>query len=450
MRDATGAARSSRVRGRRRAMAGAAGVLVVGLWLVANHLDPGRSVPVRVRARAVATAATAGPTTTPPPCDPERPAPACAAHARVLGADVVLDNLSSCASTADVVTLATSVDGDPSTLGGMLASGDVLIANDRYLAWLDTTWTPEDPIAGGLLRGLWSLTPTAGCHGLQFVNQPPYNELLPQPGNRGAGHSLLLNTAADCSDGGTIGGAARNLEFSAEWNRQPEITRRSFHDRVGSGVDYDISGHFMNPAGDINLDASTPGVKSMRYEQHYVFYADPAKGIRMTTALRRDGDATAVRVSQLFAADFDVERHGDLAEELTNANVARVSDQPPYRAAADTVVDDAPAQATETNWRSSDGVPLRPGDVWTMYAVHDRHRALTLRMVQEQDSFGGRFTMGMHVSWNPTRSDSLLLMAIQSAPACGDNPPLDGSYRVQVAFDLSADTPANMPPSDVP
>jgi hypothetical protein len=49
--------------------------------------------------------------------------------------------------------------------------------------------------------------------------------------------------------------------------------------------------------------------------------------------------------------------------------------------------------------------------------------------------------MGLHVSWNPTRSDSLLFMALQSAPTCGNNPLLDGSYRMQIAFDLSTGVP---------
>jgi hypothetical protein len=269
--------------GRQSAMVMLAGGLIVGLWVYANRLDPtpaqfprtAEGIPSTTTASTTTASTTTASATT--PCDPGRSA--CAPHALVLGASVVVDNLSSCASTADVVALATIIDRDASALGGMLESGDILVANDRYLAWLDTTWTPKDPIAGGLLRGLWSMAAARGCHGLHFVNQPAYNELLPYPGNRGAGHSLLLNTAPDCSDGGTIGGAARNLEFSAEWNRQPLITRQAFRAQAGSGIDYDIAGHFMNPAGSTDLDPATAGVESMRYDQRYAFSADPAKGI---------------------------------------------------------------------------------------------------------------------------------------------------------------------------
>ena len=126
---------------------------------------------------------------------------------QVGSAEIWFTNLTSCTSDSAAERLLIRLDGMHGPIAFMLQTGDVVVMTERYLAWLDTTWSSDDPIAGGLLRGLWNITfPLGPCHGVR-VPDAARDALLPGVTSRGAGHSLILNTDPACVDGGSVGGS---------------------------------------------------------------------------------------------------------------------------------------------------------------------------------------------------------------------------------------------------
>ena len=70
---------------------------------------------------------------------------------------------------------------------GSFRDGDVLVAADSYLAWVDTT--DNGPWSGGLLRGVWPIDPYSGAVGRNSMNVG------------GSGNYAIINTApAECAD----------------------------------------------------------------------------------------------------------------------------------------------------------------------------------------------------------------------------------------------------------
>jgi hypothetical protein len=347
-------------------------------------------------------------------------------------AEIWFTNLSSCASDSTAETLLVRLDGNQGPIASMLRTGDAVIMTDRYLAWLDTTWSPDDPIAGGLLRGLWNIEfPFGPCHGAR-IPDGARDALLPGATSRGAGHSLILNTDPSCVDGGSVGGRRIPLEFAAEWERHPRVTWRT----AGGGIHYTIAGHFTNEEGLTNLDPGRGAIASMAYQVTYGF-EERSEAIAIRTRIWRDRSARPVRVTQLFAADFDTERYPFQAEQYSVATVRRwFSLRPLPQIPAGEVADDPPnAQFTDTTWTA--GPPaLRPGTSWTMYSNPPLRRSLGVVVIAETDQFRQRYSMAEHASWNQTNSDSLTFMALQSQPRCGRSPRLSGRYFMTLILEL--------------
>jgi hypothetical protein len=186
---------------------------------------------------------------------------------QVGSAEIWFTNLTSCTSDTAAERLLTRLDAMNGPIAFMLQTDDVVVMTERYLAWLDTTWSSDDPIAGGLLRGLWNITfPLGPCHSVR-VPDAARDALLPGVTSRGAGHSLILNTDPACVDGGSVGGTRVPLEFAAEWERHPRVTWRT----AGEGIDYTVAGHFTNLEGRTNLDPRGGSVASMAYPVTYGF-----------------------------------------------------------------------------------------------------------------------------------------------------------------------------------
>lgn len=347
-------------------------------------------------------------------------------------AEICFTNLTSCTSDSTAETLLVRLDGIHGPIAQMLQTGDVVIMTDRYLAWLDTTWSPDDPIAGGLLRGLWnSVFPLGPCDGAR-IPDAARNALLPGATSRGAGHSLILNSDPACVDGGSVGGSRIPLEFSAEWERHPRVTWRTARD----GIHYTITGHFTNPEGSTNLDPGGGGVASMAYQVTYGF-GRRSQTIAIRTRIWRDGSARPVTVSQLFAADFDTERYPFQAEQYSIATVRRRFSLRPFpQIAAGQVADNPPrAHLVYTTWIA--GAPaLRPGTSWTMYSNPPLRRSLSVLITAERDEFLQRYSLAEHASWNQTGSDSLTFMAVQSQPRCGRSPRLSDRYSMTLVIEL--------------
>lgn len=349
-------------------------------------------------------------------------------------AEIWFTNLTSCTPNAIAEALLDQLDGIHGPVAHMIQTGDDVIMTDRYLAWIDNTWSPDDPVAGGLLRGLWNVAfPRGPCHGVS-IPDVARDALLPSTMSRGAGYSLILNTDPDCVDGGSVGGRRIPEEFSAEWERHPRVAWR----RVANGIQYTTTGHFTNPDGSTNLDPGGGAVASMAYLVTYGFEeSSPAIAIR--TRIWRDGSARPVTVSQLFAADFDTERYPFQAEQYSIATVRRRFSLRPFpQIAAGQVADDPPrGNLVYTTWTA--GPPaLRPGSSWTMYSNPPLRRSLSIRITAESDEFAQRYSLAQHASWNQTNSDSLTFMAIQSAPQCGRSPRLSGRYFMNLALELTA------------
>ncbi len=348
--------------------------------------------------------------------------------------EIWFTNLTSCTSDATAETLLVRLDGLHGPIASMLQTGDVVVMTEHYLAWLDTTWSPSDPIAGGLLRGLWNITfPLGPCHGVR-IPDADRDALLPGATSRGAGHSLILNTDPACVDGGSVGGDRMPLEFAAEWERHPRVSWRG----VADGVHYRIAGHFMNPEGRTNLDPRGGAVASMAYQVTYGFEVS-SQAIAIGTRIWRDGSARPVAVTQLFAADFDTERYPFQAEQNSVATVRRRFSLHPFpQVAAGQVADDPPkAHLVYTTWTA--GPPaLRPGTSWTMYSNPPLRRSLRVLVTAESDEFRQRYSLAEHASWNQTNSDSLTFMAIQAQPRCGRSPRLSDRYFMTLVLELKA------------
>ena len=333
--------------------------------------------------------------------------PQCSARSKLCGkpvrmqvgsAEIWFTNLTSCTSDSAAETLLTRLDGMNGPIAFMLRTDDVVVMTERYLAWLDTTWSSDDPIAGGLLRGLWNITfPLGPCHGVR-VPDAARDALLPGVTSRGAGHSLILNTDPACVDGGSVGGTRVPLEFAAEWERHPRVTWRA----AGEGIDYTVAGHFTNLEGRTNLDPRGGSVASMAYQVTYGF-GRRSQTIAIGTRIWRDGSARPVTVSQLFAADFDTERYPLQAEQYSIATEPRWFSLRPFpRIAAGRVADDPPrADLVYTTWTA--GPPsLRPGTRWTMYSNPPLRRSLSVLITAESDEFLQRYSLAEHASWNQT------------------------------------------------
>jgi hypothetical protein len=346
--------------------------------------------------------------------------------------EIWFTNLTSCTSDSTAEALLVRLDGMQGPIASMLQTGDVVVMTERYLAWLDTTWSPDDPIAGGLLRGLWNITfPLGPCHGVR-IPDAARDALLPGAASRGAGHSLILNTDPACVDGGSVGGSRMPLEFAAEWERDPRVTWRT----AGDGIDYTVVGHFTNPEGRTNLDPRVGAVASMAYRVTYGFERG-SQTIAIGTRIWRDGSARPVAVTQLFAADFDTERYPSQAEQYSIASVRRQFSLHPFPyVAAGQVADDPPkADLVYTTWTA--GAPaLRPGTSWTMYSNPTMRRSLRVLVTAEGDEFRQRYSLAEHASWNQTNSDSLTFMAIQSHPRCGRSPRLSDRYFMTLVLEL--------------
>jgi hypothetical protein len=354
------------------------------------------------------------------------------ARMQVGSAEIWFTNLTSCTSDSAAEALLVRLDGTHGPVAFMLQTGDVVVMTERYLAWLDTTWSPDDPIAGGLLRGLWNITfPLGPCHAVR-VPDAGRDALLPGATSRGAGHSLILNTDPACVDGGSVGGSRVPLEFAAEWERHPRVTWRT----AGEDIDYTVAGHFTNLEGRTNLDPRDGAVASMAYRVTYGFERR-SQTIAIGTRIWRDGSARPVTVSQLFAADFDTERYPFQAEQYSVATVRRRFSLNPFpQVAAGRVADDPPrADLVYTTWTA--GPPsLRPGTRWTMYSNPPLRRSLSVLITAESDEFLQRYSLAEHASWNQTNSDSLTFMAIQSQPRCGESPRLSDRYSLTLALEL--------------
>ena len=298
-------------------------------------------------------------------------------------AEIWFTNLTSCTSDSEAEGLLIRLDGMHGPIANMLQTGDVVVMTERYLAWLDTTWSPDDPIAGGLLRGLWNVVfPLGPCHGVR-IPDAARDALLPGTTSRGAGHSLILNTDPSCVDGGSVGGSRVPLEFAAEWERHPRVTWRTLGDRIR----YTIAGHFTNLEGQTNLDPGGGAVASMAYQVTYGFESK-SQTVAIGTRIWRDGSARPVTVSQLFAADFDTGRYPFQAEQYSMATVPRWFSLRPFpRIAAGQVADDPPrADLVYTTWTA--GPPsLRPGTSWTMYSDPPLRRSLSVLVTAERDEF---------------------------------------------------------------
>jgi hypothetical protein len=176
----------------------------------------------------------------------------------------------------------------------------------------------------------------------------------------------------------------------------------------------------------------------MAYQVTYGFKRG-SQTIAIRTRIWRDGSSRPVTVTQLFAADFDTERYPFQAEQYSVATVRRrFSLQPFIQMAAGQVADNQPrAHLVYTTWTA--GPPaLRPGTSWTMFSNPPLRRSLSVLITTERDEFLQRYSLAEHVSWNPTNSDSLTFMAVQSQPRCGKSPRLSGHYSMTLVLQLEA------------